>query len=84
MEIALFKEVININPYTAEGSESIEMWAKVGENTALALGMENNISARTCKQKVQAQVAYFKADDTKNIKKLVESLFKSVIFICSS
>ena len=78
MEIALFKEVININPYTAEGSESIEMWVKVGENTSLALGMENNISARTCKQKVQAQVAYFKADDTKNIKKLVGIISKSL------
>ena len=38
---------------------------------ALALGFPNAISARTCKQKVQAQVCYFRADDTKNIKKLV-------------
>ena len=84
MEIALFKEVININPYTAEGSESIEMWAKVGENTSLALGMENKISAQTCKLKVQAQVAYFKADYTKNITKLVGIISKSFSYISSS
>ena len=71
MEICLFKEVININPFTSEGAESIEEWGKVGENTALAIGLPNAISARTCKQKVQAQVSYFRADDTKNIKKLV-------------
>ena len=71
MEICLFKEVLNVNPFTFEGAESIEEWGKVGENTALALGLDNAISARTCKQKVQAQVGYFQADDTKNIKKLV-------------
>ena len=71
MEICLFKEVINVNPFNCEGAESIEEWGKVGENTALALGLPNAISAQTCKQKVQAQVGYFRADDTKNIKKLV-------------
>ena len=67
MEICLFKEVINVNPFTSEGAESIEEWGKVGENTALALGLDNAISAQTCKQKVQAQVGYFRADDTKKL-----------------
>ena len=74
MEICLFKEVINVNPFTSEGAESIEEWGKVGENISLALGLPNAISARTCKQKVQAQVGYFRADDTKNIKKLVTNV----------
>ena len=63
--ICLFKEVINLNPFTSEGAESIEERGKVGENMALALGLPNAISARKCKQKVQAQVGYFRADDTK-------------------
>ena len=71
MEICLFKKVINVNPFNCEGAESIEEWGKVGVNTALALGLPNVISAQTCKQKVQVQVGYFHADDTKNIKKLV-------------
>ena len=71
MEIALFKEVINVNPFICEGSDGTEQWARVGENTALSLGLANAISARTCKQKVQAQIVYFQSDDTKNLKKLV-------------
>ena len=83
MEICLFKEVINVNPFTSEGAESIEEWGKVGENTALALGLPNAISAWTCKQKVQAQVGYFRADDTKNIKKLVTNVGCLMGNLCS-
>ena len=82
MEICLFKEVINVNPFTCEGAENIEMWSKVGENTSLALGMEKSISARTCKQKVNAQVSYFRSDDMKNIKKSVVDLHLFCVLCC--
>ena len=63
MEIAMYKEVINVNPFEFDGSEGLELWAKVGENTAIALGMANPLIGHTCKQKVERQVSYFRAED---------------------
>ena len=69
MEIALFKEVINIVPYNFEGAEATESWRKVGENTVLAMGIEATISARTARQKIEMQLKYFRSDNKKNLKK---------------
>ena len=59
----MYKEVLNINPFEFDGSEGLEMWAQIGENTAIAVGMANPIIGRTCKQKVERQVGYFRAED---------------------
>ena len=69
MEIALFKEVINVVPYNFDGSECTEAWRTVGENVKLATGCEANISSRTARQKVEMQLKYFRCDNKKNLKK---------------
>ena len=69
MEIALFKEVINVVPYNMEGSEATEAWKTVGDNVKLATGCESNISSRTARQKVEMQLKYFRSNNKKNLKK---------------
>ena len=69
LEIALFKEVININPYTCDGQEANDLWKQVGENTCLATGLEAEISSRTARDKVDRQLKYFKSENTKLLKK---------------
>ena len=71
MEIALYKEAINVNPFEYDGAEGLAKWAEVGENTALALGLEKSLSWRTAKTKVYTQVNYFLADDNRCRNKLV-------------
>ena len=55
-----------MNPFEFDGSEGLEMWAQVGENTAIAVGLNTPILGRTCKQKVERQVGYFRAEDSYN------------------
>ena len=69
MEIAMYKEILNCNPFEYDGSEGLELWQKVGENTAIALGMREPILGRTCKQKVERQVSYFRAEDRERYNK---------------
>ena len=71
MEIALFKEVINVVPYNMDGSESTEAWRVVGENVRLATGCEAPVSSHTARQKVEMQLKYFRCNNKKNLKKLV-------------
>ena len=72
MEIALFKEVININPFDEEGGEATKKWIEVGENTAIALGLSKAITPRTTKTKIFKQLDYYRQNDRANLKKLVE------------
>ena len=58
MEIALFKEVLNVNPFTVDGAEGLELWRQVGVNTGLALGLPDPILGRTCKTKTEKQVVF--------------------------
>ena len=69
LEIGLFKELLNINPYVNEGQELTEAWRKVGENTTLSCGGEMEMSARTARQKVEQQLRYFKEDNRKLLQK---------------
>ena len=69
LEITLFKEVINLNPFTCDGQEGNDLWKKVGENTSLAAGLDVDISSRTARDKVDRQLKYFKAENTKLLKK---------------
>ena len=69
MEIALFKEVINLNPFTCDGQEANEAWKKTGQNTSIACGLDIDISSRTAQDKVDRQLKYFKAKNTKLLKK---------------
>ena len=73
MEIALFKECINVNPFDEEGSEATEKWVEVGENTAIALGLCKAITPRTAKTKIFKQLDYYHQDDRASLKKLVNS-----------
>ena len=69
LEIGLFKEVININPYVMEGQDLTEAWCKVGENTTLACGVEMEMSARTAHQKIEQQIKYFKENNRRLLQK---------------
>ena len=69
LEIGLFKEVININPYVMEGQDLTEAWHKVGENTTLACGVEMEMSARTAHQKIEQQIKYFKENNRRLLQK---------------
>ena len=51
LEIGLFKEVINVNPYVSEGQDLTEAWRKVGENTTLASGGGYENECPYCKTK---------------------------------
>ena len=70
MQIELFKEAINVNPFTADGAESLNLWRQVGVNNGLALGLPDPVLGPTCKQKTEKQVFYH-MEDNKNIKKLI-------------
>ena len=72
MEIALFKEVLNVNPFTVDGADGLELWRQVGVNTGLALGLPDPILGRTCKTKTEKQVVFYRTQDKKNIRKLVK------------
>ena len=69
LEIGLFKEVINVNPYVSEGQDLTEAWRKVGENTTLACGVDMEMSARTARQKIEQQLKYFKESNRRLLQK---------------
>ena len=69
LEIGLFKEVLNVNPYVMDGQELTEAWRKVGENTTLACGFNMEMSARTARQKIEQQLKYFKEDNRRLLQK---------------
>ena len=71
LEIALYKEAINVNPFEFDGAEGLAKWGEVGENTSIAMGLEKVMSWRTARTKVYTQVSYFLADDNRCRNKLV-------------
>ena len=69
MEIVLYKETININPYQYDGPESVDAWTEVGQNLREALALRSVITPRTARQKVDRELAYYKSENRKNIQK---------------
>ena len=69
IEIALFKETINIVPFNYDGNEWWDAWREVADNTCMALGIEQEMFPRTAKEKVFDQVKYYRANNERCLKK---------------
>ena len=69
MELVLYKETINVNPFQFDGAELVDAWKEVGDNTRSAIGVATVITPRTARQKVEREMVYYKSQNRKNIQK---------------
>ena len=71
IELALYKEVINVVPFNYSGKELTAAWQKVIDNVTLALALDQKMLVRTAKTKVEVQVKYFITDNNEMLKRCV-------------
>ena len=69
IEIALFKEVINLVPYNYEGKENKEVWKEVVQNVSLALGLNEVMLVKIAKTKVDTQLKFYITENNEMLRK---------------
>ena len=69
IELALFKEVINVVPYNYGGKEAKDAWKEVVQNVTLACGLTQRMLPRTAKTRVEAQLKYFITENNEMLKR---------------
>ena len=69
IEIAVFKETINLIPFHYERTKANQVWAQIAENVMLAMGLDQVLTGQTAKGKVEARIKNFKSKNKELIKK---------------
>ena len=69
IEIALFKETINLVPYNYDRPETMKVWKEVADNTCAALGLNQVLRPRSAMEKVYAQVQYYLKENFEMLQK---------------